>query len=138
MQARLVDEHVGERIRRRRAELGLTQEHLAVSLGISYQQVQKYETGANRISAGRLYQIARRLEIPVGMFFEGIAAAGPADEGDALAAPENQAPAGAGANRVTIEAARNFAAIVDPSVRAALSNLIRSLAEESRRHRRAA
>lgn len=129
MQARLVDEHVGERIRRRRAELGLTQEHLAASLGISYQQIQKYETGANRISAGRLYQIARRLESPIGLFFEGIEAAG---------APGNKPPSGVSSNRVTIEAVRNFAAINDPAVRAALSNLIRSLAEESRRQQRAA
>ena len=122
MQARLVDEHVGDRIRRRRTELGLTQEHLAASLGISYQQVQKYETGANRISAGRLYQIARRLESDIGQFFEGIEAASAMDPNRAVAAPGTQRPVGVGSNRVTIEAARNFAAIADPAVRSALSN----------------
>jgi transcriptional regulator with XRE-family HTH domain len=139
MQARRVDEHVGERIRRRRSELGLTQEQLAESLGISYQQVQKYETGANRISAGRLYRIARRLESDIGFFFEDIDDAGAKSE-DRAAQPAagNQLSAGAGRNRLTIEAARNFAAISDPAVRSALSNMIRALADESRRQQQAA
>ena len=131
MQARQMDENVGDRIRRRRTELGLTQEHLAESLGISYQQVQKYETGANRISAGRLYQIARRLDSEIGYFFAGIETA--ADPGPA---PERHADSRH--NRATIEAARNFAAIADPAVRSALANLIGSLAEESRRQQQAA
>ena len=57
--AKRVDAHVGGRIRDRRTGLGLTQEHLANALNISYQQVQKYETGANRVSAGRLYEISK-------------------------------------------------------------------------------
>ena len=68
---RPIDQHVGERIRLRRTERGLTQEQLAAALDVSYQQVQKYETGANRISAGRIYQIARKLGVEVGYFFEG-------------------------------------------------------------------
>ena len=65
---RRIDQHVGERIRMRRAELGLTQEQLAQALKVSYQQVQKYETGANRISAGRIYEIARKLGVDIGYF----------------------------------------------------------------------
>ena len=67
-----IDQHVGERIRLRRTERGLTQEQLAEALDVSYQQVQKYETGANRISAGRIYQISRKLDVSVGYFFEGL------------------------------------------------------------------
>ena len=67
-----IDRHVGERIRHRRTELGLTQEQLGEALGVSYQQIQKYETGANRISAGRLYEIARRLGVDISDFFDGL------------------------------------------------------------------
>ena len=63
-----VDAHVGGRIRDRRTVLGLTQEHLANALNISYQQVQKYETGANRVSAGRLYAVSNFLQSEVRFF----------------------------------------------------------------------
>ncbi len=117
--ARRVDAHVGKRVRKRRTELGLTQEHLALELEISYQQVQKYETGANRISAGRLYQVARKLGIEVAYFFEGL------KEG-ADAGPITPLGHG-GANRSTIEIARNFAKISNSEVRSALNGLIKSL-----------
>jgi transcriptional regulator with XRE-family HTH domain len=65
-----VDAHVGERLRLRRRLLGLSQEELAARLGLALQQVQKYETGANRVSASRLYQLGRVLEVPVAWFFE--------------------------------------------------------------------
>jgi len=76
-----IDAHVGNRLRQRRALLGLSQDKLARSLGLTFQQIQKYERGANRISAGRLYQLATALEVPVGYFYAGIerAGAGPAD-----------------------------------------------------------
>jgi transcriptional regulator with XRE-family HTH domain len=117
--ARRVDAHVGERVRKRRTELGLTQEHLAVALEISYQQVQKYETGANRISAGRLYQIGRKLGVEMAYFFEGL------EEGVEVAAIKPLAHGGG--NRSTIEIARNFGEISDPDVRSALNGLIKSL-----------
>ena len=63
-----IDNYVGERIRERRTELGRTQEELGRALKISYQQVQKYETAANRVSAGRLYELARELEVDVSYF----------------------------------------------------------------------
>jgi len=66
---------IGTRIRQRRTELGITQLQLARLLGLSYQQVQKYETGLNRISAGRLYQISRFLFVDVGYFFKGLTCA---------------------------------------------------------------
>ncbi len=67
-----VDAHVGQRVRGRRKEMGLSQEKLAKSLGVSFQQVQKYEIGINRVSAGRLWDIADSLEVDIGYFFEGI------------------------------------------------------------------
>lgn len=79
-----VDIHVGNRLRLRRRQLGMSQERLACGLGLTFQQVQKYERGANRISASKLYEAARCLEVPVSHFFEGLA--DPATpEGDAYA-----------------------------------------------------
>ncbi len=71
-----VDIHVGAAIRRRRHEIGMTQQRLAGLIGIKFQQVQKYETGANRVSASRLWQISIALEVPVSYFFENVAEAG--------------------------------------------------------------
>jgi transcriptional regulator with XRE-family HTH domain len=65
------DRYVGARVRGRRRMLGLTQHQLAELIGVSYQQANKYETGLNRVSAGRLYQIAQALDTDVGYFFEG-------------------------------------------------------------------
>jgi transcriptional regulator with XRE-family HTH domain len=67
-----VDVHVGRRIRMRRAELGISQTTLSGELGISFQQVQKYECGANRVSASMLYDIARALETDITYFFDGL------------------------------------------------------------------
>lgn len=67
-----VDIHVGKRVRQRRWMLGMTQQQLAGSVGIKFQQIQKYETGANRISASRLWDIAATLGVPVSFFFDGL------------------------------------------------------------------
>lgn len=69
-----VDLHVGQRIRLRRREAGITQQQLGEAVGIKFQQVQKYETGANRVSASRLWDIARALHVPVYYFFEELSA----------------------------------------------------------------
>lgn len=81
-----IDVHVGKRLRVRRSLLGLSQEKLAEAIGLTFQQVQKYERGVNRISAGRLYQFARILDVPITYFYEqvkgisqGAAAMGMAD-----------------------------------------------------------
>lgn len=68
-----VDLHVGGRVRMRRKLLGVSQEQLADSLGLTFQQVQKYERGANRVSASKLYETARTLKVEIGFFFEGLA-----------------------------------------------------------------
>ena len=70
-----IDFHLGKRMRRRRRLLGLTQQQLADSCGVRFQQIQKYECGANRVSAARLWRIAGALEVPVNYFFEGLAGA---------------------------------------------------------------
>ncbi len=65
-----MDIHVGQRLRVRRALLGLSQEKLADAIGLTFQQIQKYERGANRVSAGRLYDLSKILDVPVSYFFE--------------------------------------------------------------------
>ncbi len=69
-----VDVHVGKRVRHRRWMVGMTQQQLAEKVGIKFQQIQKYETGMNRISASRLWDIAEALSVPVSFFFEGLEA----------------------------------------------------------------
>jgi len=79
--ANAIDLHVGKRLRRRRRLLGLTQQQLAESIGIRFQQIQKYECGANRVTASRLYELAVALNVPVNYFFEGLQAVAPATPG---------------------------------------------------------
>jgi len=82
-----VDVHVGKRIRHRRWLVGMTQQQLAEQVGIKFQQIQKYETGANRVSASRLWDISDALEVPVSFFFEGLDADQPEDSGAMEAMP---------------------------------------------------
>ena len=77
-----VDVHVGKRIRHRRWLVGMTQQQLAEKVGIKFQQIQKYETGMNRVSASRLWDIAAALSVPVSFFFEGL------NDAEQAAAPE--------------------------------------------------
>ena len=86
-----VDVHVGKRIRHRRWMVGMTQQQLAETVGIKFQQIQKYETGMNRVSASRLWDVADALEVPISFFFEGLAegsAAQPEVAGDILSDKE--------------------------------------------------
>ena len=79
-----VDLHVGKRLRQRRCLLGMTQQQLANAVGIKFQQIQKYESGANRVSASRLWALSKALDVPVTYFFEGLNGelAATAPEGD--------------------------------------------------------
>jgi transcriptional regulator with XRE-family HTH domain len=117
---RRIDQHIGERIRLRRTELGLTQEQLAGTLDVSYQQIQKYETGANRISASRMFELARRLEVDMGYFFDGLAFDDPI---------EQQPLEHGGRQRSAIELVRKFAQIDDPQVRAAIAGLVKAIVD---------
>ncbi len=67
-----IDTHLGRRLRRRRRLLGLTQQELAETCGVRFQQIQKYECAANRMSAARLWQLAEILEVPISYFYEGL------------------------------------------------------------------
>jgi transcriptional regulator with XRE-family HTH domain len=109
-----IDRHVGARIRARRVMLGFTQQQLADLIGVTYQQAHKYERGINRVSAGRLYVIARVLGVPVSSFFEGLEG-----ETDRSESPRE---------RMCLELARNFAQIPNERHQAALSQLARALA----------
>jgi len=111
-----VDRHVGARVRERRIMLGFTQQQLADLIGVTYQQAHKYERGINRISAGRLYEIAHVLSVPVNYFFDGL-------DGDA---PRAASPR----ERMCLELARNFAQIPNERYQEALSQLARVLAAE--------
>ena len=115
--AAALDAHVGTRIRERRTVLGISQQQLAATLGLTYQQAHKYERGHNRISAGRLYEIAEALAVPVSWFYEGAETAD-----DAVNEPSAQ-------QRQVLELARNFAAIENERHQEAVSHLARTLAE---------
>jgi len=87
--AHIVDVHVGKRIRQRRWLIGMTQQKLAELVGIKFQQIQKYETGANRVSASRLWDIADALDVKVAFFFEGLRDEDSDNRTDAEAVPED-------------------------------------------------
>jgi transcriptional regulator with XRE-family HTH domain len=109
-----IDDHVGARIRERRIMLGLTQQRLAEMIGVTYQQAHKYERGINRVSAGRLYEIARVLNTPITYFYDGIGDDKP------RTVPTHQ--------RMLLEIARNFAEIQNEKHQEAVSQLARVLA----------
>jgi transcriptional regulator with XRE-family HTH domain len=85
-----IDLHLGKRLRRRRRLLGLTQQQLAVAVGIRFQQIQKYECGANRISAARHWQLAEALEVQVSYFYDGLADAQARAEADKADEPRGE------------------------------------------------
>ncbi|MFW2542080.1 helix-turn-helix domain-containing protein [Primorskyibacter sp. 2E107] len=100
-----VDVHVGKRIRHRRWLVGMTQQQLAEQVGIKFQQIQKYETGANRVSASRLWDIADALVVPVSFFFEGIEA----EDGET---PKNESvPADILGDKEALDLVRSYYAI---------------------------
>lgn len=128
-----IDIHVGSRVRLRRGVMGLSQESLATSLGITFQQVQKYERGTNRVSASRLYQLGEILGVPVGFFFDGFNAKDPArvygfsesmqedfswledKDGDLMERKE------------TIELVRVYYSVQDPAVRKSFMKMLKTL-----------
>ena len=111
--ARDADRQIGARIRQRRVTLGLTQQQVATMIGVTYQQAQKYESGRNRVSAGRLFNFAQALDVNVAYFFEGLSGV----------------PAGRKMqDRWVLDLTRNFAAISDPAYRDAVAALVRVMA----------
>ncbi len=104
-----VDVHVGKRIRHRRWLVGMTQQQLAEKVGIKFQQIQKYETGANRVSASRLWDIADSLDVPVSFFFEGLDAGEVAH--DDLADKAEKVPADLLGDKEALELVRSYYSI---------------------------
>lgn len=88
MDAKSIDAHVGGRLRVRRLLAGMSQEELANTLGLTFQQVQKYEKGHNRIGASRLYQLAKIFDVKVQFFFEGIAVSDNSDASVSVSSDE--------------------------------------------------
>ena len=99
-----VDVHVGKRIRHRRWMVGMTQQQLAEKVGIKFQQIQKYETGMNRVSASRLWDISEALAVPINFFFEGL-------EGGAAKETESTLPGDILADKEALELVRSYYAI---------------------------
>lgn len=100
-----VDVHVGKRIRHRRWMVGMTQQQLAERVGIKFQQIQKYETGMNRVSASRLWDISEALEVPIDFFFEGL------EGGGAEASENGTLPGDILADKEALELVRSYYAI---------------------------
>ena len=98
----MVDVHVGKRIRQRRRLIGMTQQKLADMVGIKFQQIQKYETGANRVSASRLWDIGEAMGVPVAFFFEGL------KEDEAREAPAGNVPTVMRSDKVAMELVRSY------------------------------
>ncbi len=128
-----IDRHVGMRVRLRRMMLGLSQDKLGEALGLTFQQVQKYEKGVNRIGASRLFEISRILDAPVQYFYDGFTEELPMAVGFAETSREGgsvddftellSTPEG-------VQLCRAFARISDPKVRRRVVHLIRSLSDE--------
>jgi transcriptional regulator with XRE-family HTH domain len=131
-----IDVHVGGRVRLRRSLLGMSQEKLGEAIGLTFQQVQKYERGANRIGASRLFDLSRVLDVPVSFFFDDMSddisqqsprmmIAGLAEE---LPTAFNVDPL---AKRETLELVRAYYRIADPQVRKRVFELAKALANAS-------
>jgi transcriptional regulator with XRE-family HTH domain len=128
-----IDAHVGQQIRSRRGMLGMSQEQLATALGVSFQQVQKYERGLNRIGASRLHDLARVLDVPIGYFFEDAPAGRAGSRGGVGGLRESQQHLDDDImrRRETIDLVRAFTRITDPAVRLHVLDLVRSLGTDS-------
>ncbi len=119
-----VDVHVGKRVRHRRWMVGMTQQQLAERVGIKFQQIQKYETGMNRVSASRLWDIAHALEVPVSFFFDGIES----DEKTDATKPAASVPGDILADKEAMELVRSYY-LIPEAQRRRLFDLARVLSE---------
>ena len=122
-----VDAHVGYRVRLRRVLIGMSQERLGELLGLTFQQVQKYERGMNRIGAGRLYEVAEILGVPISFFYEGVNGVQRSGEGGGL---ESSAVMDFLSSNEGIQLSTAFMGIRDAKVRRRLLDLVRSIAGE--------
>ena len=125
-----VDVHVGARVRVRRTLLGMSQEKLGEAIGLTFQQVQKYERGANRIGSSRLFDLSRVLDVPIGFFFEempsDVAASSPAQVRGLSEEPVTY-ELDPMAKRETLELVRAYYKVTDPHIRKRLFELTKAL-----------
>jgi len=124
-----VDVHVGQRLRTRRSLLGMSQEKLAEAIGLTFQQIQKYERGINRVSAGRLFQFSKILDVPVGYFYDQI---GGEDSSLANGLSDNEQDAFNGSDDVmqrkeTIDLVRAYYTIDDPAKRKEILRFVKTM-----------
>jgi transcriptional regulator with XRE-family HTH domain len=127
-----IDVHVGTRIRLRRTLLGMSQERLGEALGLTFQQVQKYERGVNRVGASRLFDLSRVLDVPISFFFDDLPDGIGGLPGRRSAAPLAEAQEQLGDDsmnrRETLELVRAYYRIHDPMIRKKVFELIKSMA----------
>jgi transcriptional regulator with XRE-family HTH domain len=119
-----IDAQVGNRVRIRRMLMGMSQERLGDTLGLTFQQIQKYEKGINRIGAGRLFEIARILGVPIDYFYDGVSAAAE-EPGEGTPPVMEFVSSGEG-----LQLSLAFMKIRDPKVRKRVLDLVKSLSEE--------
>ena len=124
-----IDIHVGSRIRLRRTMLGMSQEKLGESLGITFQQVQKYEKGTNRVGASRLQNIASMLNVPVSFFFEDAPGDNSADV-DGMAESSTSFVVNFLSSSEGLQLNRSFVKIKDPKVRRKIIDLVKTLGDD--------
>jgi transcriptional regulator with XRE-family HTH domain len=125
-----IDAHVGSRVRLRRMLVGMSQERLGESMGLTFQQVQKYEKGANRIGASRLHHISKLLDVPVGYFFDEAPAVEERSTTPGLSEPESEEFVLEFLNtREGLELNRAFTKISSAKVRKCVVDLVRSLSD---------
>ncbi|TWB17176.1 helix-turn-helix protein [Nitrospirillum amazonense] len=124
-----VDSYVGGRVRLRRTLIGMSQEKLGEAIGLTFQQVQKYERGANRISASMLHKIAQVLDVPISFFFDGLGPQGQIPAPAIEAAVEGGRPPSE--RRETLELVRAYSRITESSVRDSIMALAKSLANHN-------
>lgn len=129
-----IDVHVGQRLRVRRSLLGLSQEKVAEAIGLTFQQVQKYERGMNRISAGRLFQFSAILDVPVSYFFENFRAS-PQNKKVLYAMADNDQqeymPADVIQSKETLNLIRTYYRIEDEEVRRYIFNFVKNMADHA-------
>jgi transcriptional regulator with XRE-family HTH domain len=124
-----VDEQVGSRVRRRREELGMSQEMLASKVGVTFQQLQKYEGGTNRISAGRLFDLAVALDTTIPYFYSGLHGSSRVLRG----VGEESAEFDAGPDSDVLELVKAYRAIADLAARKSVLSMAKDLARNSKR-----
>jgi transcriptional regulator with XRE-family HTH domain len=130
--ANLIDTHVGQRLRLRRMLLGMSQEKLGEQLGLTFQQVQKYEKGVSRVGASRLFDLAHVLSVPVQYFYDEIDPSSVDANGQARGFSERPSEpyvVDFHSTRERLELNKAFSRVADPKVRRAIIDLVRSLAE---------